>query len=167
MSDPRKRHPGHDPSIPPKKIMGVEIRKGTSMAPASMKLSPADLLWNAAKKWSPLGIVAALVIFYYALGGEDGIVRIARALSAEEALLKEVKALRSDIATERNERTKVMSRLHATEKNLSSLCDFVAEMNGGRPNPTWCSADSRSIRVDTVQSPPPFRTTGESWVYVE
>lgn len=150
--------------------MGVEVRPpkvhiDTSMPPASMKSSPTELLWSAAKKWSPLGIVAALVIFYYALGGEDGIVRIARALSAEEALLKEVKALREDIAIERAERTKTTIEINALKKNVSSLCDLVSERNGGRPNPTWCSADSRSVRFDTKQSPPPFLTTGEIWIH--
>jgi hypothetical protein len=127
--------------------------------------TPYGLFAHHAKRWTPLGIIGALVIGYYALGGQDGIIKIARAMSAEEALLSEVVALRADIKTEREERAKILARMHAFERNQSNMRDFVSSMNGGKPNPTWGDEDGRSIAIDVMQSPPPYRTTSAVWVH--
>ena len=166
--DPRQNHPGHDPSMPPPRRdpPGIPSRHIPVKEKAPTSMRPTPEMWLAAKRWTPAGIASALLVVFFAIGGHDGVSKLVEASSQAKSLKTEIQGLRADLALEREERAKVMARLHATEKNLSSLCDFVADMNGGRPNPTWCSADSRSIRVDTKQNPPPFKTTGESWVYV-
>jgi hypothetical protein len=133
---------------------------------------PASELLHLAKRWGPGGIAAALIVIFYVIGGHDGIAKIARATSemarsteATDALRAEMQALRADLKIEREERSKVMAKQVVFDKNQSSLCDFVSAMNGGRPNPTWCSADSRSIKIDMKQNPPPMLTTPESWVF--
>lgn len=134
----------------------------------SLRPSPETLsrLWAEARRWSPAGITAALLIVFFGIGGVDGVTKLVTALSdaatknseltAEvTATRNEVSALRSEMrefmANERAERSKVQARTMALEHNLSLTCDLISELNLGKPNATWCSADGRSIRFE----PPP------------
>lgn len=176
MADPREKHQGYDPTVPPphRKMMGVEIREKSPVRSWRPSGAPGAELLRVAKRWSPAGIAAALILMFYVIGGHDGVAKLSQALSdsstkeaeSRKELTAAVTQLTVEVAAMREQNARMMARQHAAEKNLSSLCDFVSEINGGRPNQTWCSADSRSIRVDIKQSPPPFRTTGESWIYV-
>lgn len=148
----------------PTRHQPIKVERGTSMPPSG-KGDVAVLLFHHAKKWSPLGIVAACVIGFYAVGGQDGLIKIIRAMSAEEELLSQVVALRADLKIEREERAKMQARMHSYERNQSNMRDFVSHMNGGKPNPTWGEEDGRTISIDLMQSPPPYRTTSAVWVH--
>lgn len=139
------------------------------MSKSSLKPSPESVkeMWGAAKRWSPAGIAGGMLIVFFAIGGHDGVEKLVHAFGVAEELRSEIRGLRDDMKIEREERAKVMARLHANEENLSSLCDFVSDMNGGRPNSRWCSQDSRSIRIDTKLHPPPMKTTAQAWLYVD
>lgn len=161
MADRRPRQ-----AIPPEPPSEPHSAKAPESRRSVFARPDLTSLWSAAGRWSPAGIAAAILLVFLALGGREGIVALAqglsdslsgaRALTAEIAALRgEMAALREEIATERRERQNLSAELGRTQHNLSLVCDLASQLNHGRPEPSWCSEDGRSIRFE----PPPREGT--------
>ena len=160
MTDARTRHPGHTPTDPPvKRVMGAPIIKS--------KVSEQSLqLWQLAGKWSPAGIVAALIILFLALGGASGVKDLASSITAaSSASLKmqaELEQMRKDIKTS-NEQTReqitAWQASHMSIQRVNTVQDeqilfireLANELNQGPPHESWATKDSRGIKWE----PPP------------
>jgi hypothetical protein len=165
--EPRHATPPEPPSSPEAASVPQQRPMRVERGPESSRRSVfarADVhtLWAAAGRWSPAGIAAGLLIVFLALGGREGVVALASGLSESmsgaRALTAEMAALRTEIAglskrldRERDQRQDLSAELGRTQHNLSLVCDLASQLNGGRPEQHWCSADGRSIRFE----PPP------------
>lgn len=138
-------------------------------------------LWFTAKRWSPAGIAAALLLVFFALGGREGVLELTRGLTdafgRADALRGEISLLRAELermnrnaeeerAARVQKADELSARIGASEHNLSLVCDLASELNLGRPNPTWCSVDGRGLKWE---APPasgdriPIHRTAAQW----
>lgn len=143
--------------------MGVEIRE---KAPSSMKPTPE--MWNIAKRWTPAGAVAGLLLLFIGLGGREGIVALAKGISEAVAessanraevikLSTSIESLSANVALLSKKLDERSARDEVQDYNTALICDWVSAMNQGKPEKTWCAtSDGRSVQF---YSPPAGQLT--------
>jgi|GEM_PF-3001923 len=165
--DPRRSHPGYDPSHPPppprRKTMGVEIREKAEEDEAPASLSPRGFLTFAAKHgrtWNPIGVA---LMFLAIIGGslyflntdvghalvvalKDNTTAVERLEAKLDAKMAKLEA-KADEALAGNkairEELKVQGQGNATkrivvlENNQALAGEVLVKLNGGQFNTSF------------------------------
>ncbi len=177
--DPRMSHPGHDPSEPPKRVLGVPVPSRQSVTETPEAAPPAQPA-SVGSAWTP-GNVAAAILLILGSGGAGYLSRPASATSNEVAELQAklksaTDALSQSEITELGKKVDAMSaRLDAWQKerdrdsahdvrqdeNLAVIAEFAARLNGGIPADGFPEPSDRYWF--SPNKPPPIHRTDRRW----
>lgn len=148
MSDPRKRHPGHDPSIPPKRMQGVELRD----KPIPVERGDMPAPSTSSDPWvQRITAATALVVALSAAGWGGAKITERDVPSAQEAkeLTEALKGCQRDVVSLKNhvEAIEKQEEKHADEMNLhakqlAAHAQVIYLLNG-RVAPIWRWPEAR------------------------
>ncbi len=172
-SDPRRNHPGHEPTDPPpRRTLGVRLNDSSQEPPPKLTRSVDAKSWVAIITAigsvlavvlkpvppSPTGEeVAAAKVEISQLRKEAEGLRHALAEADVPAMRAELRGLKDQVTALQKSRDDTNALALVNQENTVMLAEAFARQNGGPPNASW-PEPSLSRWFAPLKPPPEYRT---------
>lgn len=182
--DPRAGHPGHDPSEPPKRALGVDLPRRPAVPPPPdavvtsapmLPPEPRPSVFERARgaSWTPTAIAGAIVLVVTALGGQAGVSALLGASKdTQQAILDSEARLTAALERKLEERDKAAqaardaqsARITAGDERTAYVAGFACALNGGKPHPTFpCDGFPVAVKANKATKTPPWQVTDKPY----